>query len=131
MQTTNLREQNAAHRAEMARLIEALALETGATAERCRSSVLCPQETALYLRAARGLCVRVEFDGQSVQPDVYVLSWHTTRDSDAELNQATFGGSVNRYHRQKATYVAHGFDELRAHLRSGLELAASGRAFLN
>ncbi|KWU26352.1 hypothetical protein AS149_25520 [Burkholderia cenocepacia] len=59
-----------------------------------------------------------------------MLSWNIHYESNARLNDATFGGNVNPHHKQKATYVAYGFDELCECLRRGLMLAASGEAFL-
>jgi hypothetical protein len=126
MSTKQLSERRAADRAEMARLTQTLITDLGATFERTSES----RAISLYVRAARGLCVRVKFDGDSSQPDTHVLSWHMDVDSTSELSNATFGGNVNPHHRQKATYIAQGFDELCKRLTSGLELAKSGAAFL-
>ena len=82
------------------------------------------------LVAPQGLAVTIEFDGDSCQPDVYVLSWHMQTSATAELNDATFGGSVNRCHRRKATDVAYGFADLCNQLKRGLRLACDGSAFL-
>jgi hypothetical protein len=119
-------ERRAADRKEMAKRIEALVLECGATFERKERG----REIMLEVSAAQGLCVLVDFDGESIQPDVHVLSWNIHYESNARLSNATFGGNVNPHHKQKATYVAYGFDELRECLRRGLMLAASGEAFL-
>jgi hypothetical protein len=127
-----LTERRAADRTEMANGIAALVTECGATYDRLEGGAYPgPRAIQLYVQAARGLRVRVEFDGDSAQPDTHVLSWHMAVDADGELNDATFGGDVNRFHRQKATYIAFGFEELCNRLRFGLELAASGKAFLN
>jgi hypothetical protein len=126
-----LSERRATDRAEMARRIESLVTECGATFERTEGGDYPgPRAIQIYVRAARGLCVRVEFDGASTQADTHVLSWHTDVDSTAELSAARFGGNVNPYHRQKATYIASGFDALCERLQFGLELAKSGAAFL-
>lgn len=76
------------------------------------------------------LRVTVDFDGDSKQPDTYVLSWHMHYNSTKQLNDATFGGDVNRHHKAKATYVAYGFDSLLQQLESGLKMAIDGSAFL-
>jgi hypothetical protein len=123
---TQLSERRAADRKEMAKRTEELVLECGATFEREENG----REIRLEISAAQGLRVLVDFDGKSAQPDVHVLSWNIHYESNARLNDATFGGNVNPHHKHKATYVAYGFDELCDCLRRGLTLAASGDAFL-
>lgn len=126
-----LSERRAADRETMARRAAELVTQCGATFERTEGA---PHPGAraisLYVKAARGLCVRLEFDGDSIQPDTHVLSWHVGLESDARLSNARFGGNVNPHHMQKATYIAHGFDALCERVRFGLELARSGEAFL-
>lgn len=124
-------ERRAADRKKMAARLEQLITECGATFER-REGGEFPGPRAIYLdvTAAQGLQVTVELDGDSCQPDVHVLSWNMKIGATAELNDATFGGSVNPYHRHKATYVGHGFEDLCVQLKRGLNLAASGEAFL-
>jgi hypothetical protein len=88
------------------------------------------RETVVSIRTPAGLGVNVSLDGDSCQPDVHVLSWHMALNSDARLNEATFGGNVNPHHQRKATFVAYGFDELCTELQRGLTLAQDGTAFL-
>lgn len=134
MSTKQLSERRATDRAEMARRVATLVTTCGATFERTAgksgSHFPGPRAVHVYVRAARGLCVRVKFDGDSSQPDTHVLSWHVDLESDARLSNARFGGNVNPHHMQKATYIAQGFDELCERLRFGLNLAKSGAAFL-
>lgn len=89
-----------------------------------------PREVKIDITGPRGLCLSVDFDGDSWQPDVHVLSWHMSLGSDAQLSDARFGGSVNPHHKHKATYIASGIDDLLSKLRFGLELAISGEAFI-
>lgn len=87
-------------------------------------------EISTLLCAPGGLSVRVDFDGNSCQPDVHVLSWHMDWKSEKRLNNGTFGGNVNPHHKQKATYIASGFEDLMAKLERGLTMAIDGSAYL-
>lgn len=125
-----LSEKRAADRAKMAKAVEALALELGCKVERREGrEVLAPRGVRLNITAPGGLCVGVEFDGDSPQPDVHVLSWHMELHSEAKLEPSTFGGDVNRHHFQKATYVARGFDDLMFKLDVGLSMCKDGTAY--
>jgi hypothetical protein len=121
-----LSERRKADREEMAKRVEALLNELGVAYESSEHE----REINIDVHGPRGLCVLVDFDGASWQPDVHVLSWHI-RERGAQLNDLTFGGNVNPHHKAKATYVAYGFDNLMYSLRRGLELAISGEAFLD
>lgn len=93
-------------------------------------STAAPRQTLIHLEDLNGLGIHVDFDGQSIQPDVYVLSWHMTHASEKKLSDAFAGyQAVNRFHRRKATQVACGFDNLISDLKSGYEKSASGIAF--
>lgn len=132
MQKSNLNESNKGDRTTMANLIAALVVKQGAKFEWASAEDGCgPREISLNVTAPGGLQVRVEFDGDSPQPNVYVLSWHIAFDSPRKLNVDTFGGDVNSCHFKKATYVARGFDDLCAQLTKGLSLAKSGEAFIS
>ena len=122
-------ERRAADREKMAQIIEGIVQECGAIS--FREDAIGPHELWVKVEAARGLRVTVDFDGDSPQPDTYVLSWYMHYDSDARLNPSAFGGDVHKLHGHKATYVAHGFDDLCQQLAKGLRLAASGEAFQN
>lgn len=89
-----------------------------------------PRELALDITAPGGLALGVSFDGNSCQPDTFVMSWHMELDSTAKLSNATFGGDVNPYHKQKATYVAYSYEHFVTLLTKGLKLAVSGDAYL-
>lgn len=88
------------------------------------------REKKVVIDTPAGLQLTVSFDGDSRQPDVYVLSWHMDWKAVDLLNNATFGGDVNPHHHSKATYVAHGFEDLCKQLRRGLVMAIDRTAFL-
>lgn len=116
-------------RETMAKIIEAQLPKWGARCERVEDRD--NRTILLEIEGARGLRVTVELDGSMFEPDVHMLSWNIAADSDARLNNATFGGDVNPYHNRKATYMAEGASQLLIQLERGLRMAASGRAFLD
>lgn len=131
MTNKNLSETRAADRKKMADILEKLITELGAAYTRIdgkKGGYPDHREIQLNIRANRGLCVSVNLDGNSWQPDVYVLSWYIASDSDARLSD-DFGGDVNPHHHAKATYIARGFDDLCIQLGIGLTKAATGSAF--
>ena len=86
----------------------------------------------ISIETTRGLCVTVSLDGASSQPDVFVLPWYVKGPSDATLS-STFAlavsATVNIHHRQKATAVAYGFEDLYSTLEAGIDAAMTGTAF--
>ena len=126
-----LSETRKADRIVMAQSIETLLKRLNVKYERLEPSEGFPGPRCIMLRVnANDLCVTVDFDGDSSQPDVYVLSWHIDHHSDKQLNDATFGGSVNKFHKHKATYITHTFEGLCYSLEQGLKKAIDGSAFL-
>jgi hypothetical protein len=125
-----LTERRVFDRKKMAFLLQELIVGAGARCSQEYGYLGNNKRIDLRVEAARGLQVTVTLNGNSVQPDTYVLSWHMAADSDAKLNEAFFGGNVNPHHKRKATYIASGFDDLKAKLQRGLTLAANGNAFL-
>ncbi|KWT98133.1 MULTISPECIES: hypothetical protein [unclassified Variovorax] len=114
----------------MAKGVEKLVRDCGATSTRREGGEYPgPRGIHVEIDTPRGLQVTVYFNGYSSQPDVYVLSWHMDLESDDTLSPAIFGGNVNPHHFRKATYVAHGYDDLCEKLRKGLDMAISGVAF--
>ena len=89
---------------------------------------MCPRRVALELTLPRGLQLTIDFDGDSPQPDVFVLSWHMSTASSTCLAFGVFD-SINNYHFQKATDVARGFDRLLQVLESRILAAQDGGAF--
>src|SRR5690554_3179774 len=80
-------------RETMAKIIEAQLPKWGARCERVEDRD--NRTILLEIEGARGLRVTVELDGSMFEPDVHMLSWNIAADSDARLNNATFGGDVN------------------------------------
>jgi hypothetical protein len=131
MTTKPLSETRAPDRQKMALSLEQLVAECGATYQRSEGgSYPGPNAIKLAIEGAGGLQLSVTFDGKSCQPNIYVMSWHMASGSDLKLNDATFGGNVNPHHKQKATYVARGFEDLCHQLRCGLLMAKDGSAYL-
>lgn len=122
-----LTEKRQKDRLKMAYEVTKLAEASGAKVERQDFSGWKPRSIDLLITTARGLSLALDFDGESVQPDVYVLSWHFRGTTDACLSDAF--GNLNRYHYRKATDVAHGFDELLSVLAQRLDQALTGEAF--
>ncbi|WP_395175500.1 hypothetical protein [Roseibium alexandrii] len=121
-----LTEKRKKDRQTMATVLADLVRENGAEAEiRERGK----REIVVEIRTARGVCLNVDFDGESWQPDVHVLSWHTSIDSDACFKSYAFGGSVNQCHRRKATDTAEGFDRLCTVVKRRLSQIANGSVF--
>ena len=125
--TKPLTETRKADRAEMARQLEALILDKGATCE-VRPSIWGPRATTVAIETAHRLALSVDFDGDSSQPDTHVLSWHFKHGGAVKL-QAGFAPSVNPFHFRKATDIAHGFDELLSIISQRLDSVNSGAAF--
>lgn len=127
MQTApTLTERRKADREAMAAQLQALALQHGATARRCEFEG--PREIALEIEAPGGLRVRVDLDGDSVQPDVHVLPWVCWAEG---VRLAPGFGTVNPHHGRKATHVARGWPGLRAEIERGLRAAADGTAYVS
>ncbi|TPI86406.1 hypothetical protein [Mesorhizobium sp. B2-8-9] len=128
-----LTEKRKADRLQMAAEMEKLIVANGATFERVEGGTLFPGPRAIHLniKAARGLQLLIDLDGDSVQPDIHVLSWHFSGDTDACFADAFSGrfGTLNNYHWRKATYIAEGFQALCLAVEYGLTLARDGRAF--
>ena len=120
-----------ADRIFMAAALVALVKECGASCQvNPLDSYPGEREKKVVIDTPAGLELTVDIDGDSRQPDVYVLSWHMNWQAEDRLNNATFGGDVNPHHFRKATYVAYGFDDLCRQLRKGLTMAIDRTAFL-
>jgi len=131
--TRVLTEKLKADRKVMALKIKALAESLGATADiewEEPTSTFRKRRTIVHIKAARGLRLNVDLDGDSCQPDVHVLSWHIDLDTDARL--ADSFGNINRHHFRKATYYGDGFEGLfglEGMVELGLCKARDGDAF--
>lgn len=123
--TTTLTERRKADRAKMASLLVEIAEKHGALAEVTPGDG--PNTLAIRISTPRGLHVRVDLEGKSIQPDIHVLPWHMHYESQDKL--APEFGDVNPYHHRKATQVAYGWNQLRDNIDRGLNMAAKGTAF--
>jgi hypothetical protein len=127
---TELSERRAKDRQQMAAAVVELARRYDCEIERREGNAWPgPRCIQVALTAPGGLQVTAEFDGASCQPDVHVLSWHMSLDSEAKLNPATFGGDVNPHHFRKATYVGYGFAQMMSELERGLRMCHQGTAY--
>ncbi len=120
-----LTEKRKADRAKMADLLESAMIEAGASVT--RPEPLGDREIRLEVQVPGGAYIGVDFDGHSSQPDVHVITWNTQSDSLFAFSAAM--GSVNEFHFNKASRVAHGFDALLSVLRRDVALLLEGRGY--
>lgn len=113
----------------MAELVAAMCDEHGVTHVTHDPSIWNKDSIAVEITDARtGLSVSVDFDKGSIQPNVFVLSWHFhSSKRDHLVNPAVFHDH-NPYHFRKATDVAHGWYNLKAILERRLKQIADGTA---
>ena len=88
---------------------------------------------AITITGPRWLEVTIDLDGDSPQPDVYVLSWHISFDAPPEERKGQiiakgFAQDRNEYHRRKATDICHGARELLVTMEKRLIDMKSGKA---
>lgn len=124
-----LSEKRKADRAKMADMVVDLVREFGFGFDRCEGEASRREELVRVI-AADDIHVSVDFDGESRQPDVYVLNWWITPGA-IRLFDDSFADSVNGYHRHKATDVAYGFDHLMSTLRARFSAISTGKAFVS
>lgn len=124
-----LTETRKADRTEMVQQLKALVLDKGSACEvEPPPSIWGPRAVMLNIETAQGLALSVDFNGDSTQPDIHVLSWHVKHGQDIKL-QPNFAPSVNSHHFRKATDIAYGFDELLTIIGQRLDSVNSGEAF--
>lgn len=121
----SLSEKRAKDRATMADTLESALTQAGAVIE--RNPDVGPREIELLVSVAGGARVRVDFDGESVQPDVFVLGWHIDYKSDATF--AACMGDVNPFHHSKVTKVAYGFPHLVEMMTRDVSKLVSGEGY--
>lgn len=122
-----LTERRKADRTRMAQALATIAADLGASVQ-IGAEFDGPRKITVSIAAARGLCINIDFDGKSCQPDVFVCPWHMSSKTDACLSDA-FPGSVNPFHWSKAMTVCYGFENLCAHVAEALEMARDGSCF--
>ena len=124
-----LTERRKADRAKMAKVLQSIAIELGATAT-IKPAPLSRSGLWVEIEAPRGLCLTVSLKSDSPQPDTHVLGWHMSSDVDTCFGDEFWHvASLNPYHWRKATSVVDGFDALCDVVRRGLTLASTGQAF--
>ena len=126
---SSLTEKRKADRLAMAQAVGDLARSFNCTVERTEDGVGRKHKIRLEIEAGRGLCLSVEFDVDSCQPDIYVVPWYTTGKTKLALNFEQVGGEVNPHHFGKCTAVNYGWEQLFSSLKLGLEMARTGSAF--
>lgn len=129
MEIDKLSETRKADRAKIALLVSDLLTELKVDHKWTREGFdeAYPKAHVISIMAPEGLCVRVELDGDSCQPNVHVLPWHFDLKSDTCFDNRF--GDINPHHFQKATLVAYGTQGLLDHLRRQLTMALDGTAF--
>jgi hypothetical protein len=115
-----------ADRTKLALMIEEMLKDRGVQFERREGGDYPgPREIQIHVVADRGVRVGVDLDGDSCQPNTFVLTWNAP--DGVCFSEAM--GMVNPYHFAKATTVAHGADQLLYLLDRDLEAFRSGRGF--
>lgn len=141
---SKLTERRKADREEMARRVETLCTEYGASCEvrDCATHIwsdgsrpLPETRNRLVLSISLGEGrVGIEFSGDRRRrdTDVFCMPWNTAMGSKAHMTPAfgrAVGATVNPFHRAKCMGFADGFDMLLARLGAALDCIASGEAF--
>lgn len=130
MQAARLSERKKADRARMATMLAEIVTNAGgnATIEEQPYGDMCPRMIMVRIAAPGGARVNVDFDGESCQPDVFLLSWHIDTNSDDRFNPA-YWRSINEIHHSKATVIANGFSRLCQFIAQDVAACVDGRAY--
>ena len=122
-----LTERKKADRANMIRQVASLAIEYGAKSEvEMEPTFLGKRASIVRIFAAQGVELSIDFDGESSQPNTFVLSWVIRGDSKFSRN---FAPSANTTYFHKSTDVCEGFDCLLSILAVRLTAVRDGWAF--
>lgn len=127
---SNVKETRKEDREIMLRAMQRLCEKFGVPYEIDRAFLGSARAVAIGIRGPTGLALTVDFDGNSCQPDVFVLSWHMMTDSrfDNTIIRSDFAQSHNEYHKRKATDVFRGFESLIRVMSIRLQRIADGTA---
>ena len=113
----------------MAELVAAMCDEYGVTHVTHSPSIWGKDSIAVEITDERtGLSVSIDFDKGSIQPNVFVLSWHFHSSKRGHLVNPAVFHDHNPYHFRKATDVAPGWDHLKDVLERRLNRIADGTA---
>lgn len=127
MENLKLTERRLSDRKTMAKLVCDLAKEFLFESE--IEEPYSPRELNVLIKTKHGLRLVVDFDGNSKQPDVFVLSWFIRNDPNTKLS-SNFAPLVNTVHYRKATDVTYGFKSLLETLRFRFESISNETAFI-
>lgn len=122
---TQLTERRAADRLAMANAVETLALSLGAAVTRPERFV--PRQVRLAIATPHGCEVSVDFDGDTTQPDVHVITWNVASNSLYAFSGAL--GDVNPHHFAKVNRVGYGLDDLLRILARDIPALLDGRGY--
>lgn len=130
--TNKWTERRKVDRAKMAAELASRLREAGATVEiePEGSNSICPRRIMLRVHAyggSRGASVGVDFNGETRQPDIHVVTWNTT--GLACFSDAMGKETLNPYHWGKASRVCEGFEALASWLVCDVMRIVSGEAF--
>lgn len=131
--TKELSEKRKADRQKMAEGVNALIAkykDHGITAETeygVKGGYPNERQVWVKIKTEGGLCLTVDFDGESCQPDVHLLSWYMDFESDCEITE-NFPAEVNKQHRRKATQIAYGYEDLLKELTCAFDCIADKKA---
>jgi hypothetical protein len=120
-----------ADREAMAKELEARLKALGAAVVRCDPWQYAPRRIGLVVSANHGersASIRVDFDGDSTQPDIHVACWNASRGHCFHPFAMGFN-SVNPHHFGKATRIGYGFLDMAVQLECDVERIVSGEAF--
>lgn len=128
----NWTERRKADREAMAKHVIELAVQRGASVS-VNEIMTRDRRIQVDIEGSQGITLSVDFDGESWQPDTFVLTWNIASRFDTRFGYGIIrcgaARSVNDCHHQKATAVADGFLDLCGVVIAGLDAAASGEAF--
>lgn len=121
-------------RERMAMKVEEVAYKHGATVKKTPEGEdpYSPRRVLLNIETPQGLGLYLAFDGQSSQPNIYVVPW-CLRSRSLRLSDdfARYQGAELSYYGNKCMPVKRGFPMLLDAIDMALEMAAKGTAFEN
>lgn len=100
----------------------------GATVTEEEPMSLRARRIRLQVRTAGGAVCWPEFDGDTTQPDVHVITWNIHHDAPRDLRFVSWWGDVNPFHFRKMTRVCRGFADLCETLEDDVRVCGIGGA---
>ena len=130
--TSGLSETRKADRQKMAEALAAICKEHGVHCEVLNCWQGKDTAWAVKIQADTGLSTTIDFTPDSIQPNIFVLSWHFNSlpdrsDRGYEINPEVFH-DYNNYHFRKATDTAHGWENLKSVVTRRVKQIADGTA---